>query len=255
MPRLLYAIPGALSKTPLGREEVVRRGGLLRAWAAPDMDVDIRDVDSGPGSIESAYEEYLSVPEAAELVIHAEDEGYDAAVLGCFGDPGIDALREVTSRLVVVGPGEAAFHLATMLGEGFGIVTVTRGVVNPLRHLAARAGLTTKLAGITVVDTPVLDLGEDVDKTLDRMTEAGRRLIEERDADVLVLGCMTMAFLDVTAELEARLGVPVVNPAKAAVKVAEALVGCGLRHSKRAYPLPAKLSAGTASSLAELRLG
>lgn len=253
--RILYAVPGPMSRTSLGPPELQRRSGKLQDWASTATKIDIRDTPRGPASIESAYEEYISVQEAAELVVHAEDEGYDAAVLGCFGDPGIDALREVTSRLVVVGPGEAAFHLATMLGEGFGIVTVTRGVVNPLRHLAARAGLTTKLAGITVVDTPVLDLGEDVDKTLDRMTEAGRRLIEERDADVLVLGCMTMAFLDVTAELEARLGVPVVNPAKAAVKVAEALVGCGLRHSKRTYPLPAKLSAGTASSLAELRLG
>jgi len=253
--RILYAVPGPMSRTSLGPPELQRRSGKLQDWSATDTKIDIRDTPRGPASIESAYEEYLSVPEAAELVVHAEDEGYDAAVLGCFGDPGIDALREVASRLVVVGPGEAAFHLATMLGEGFGIVTVTRGVVNPLRHLAARAGVTTKLAGITVVDAPVLDLGEDVDKTLDRMTQAGRRLIEERDADVLVLGCMTMAFLDVTAELEARLGVPIVNPAKAAVKVAEALVGCGLRHSKRAYPLPAKLSAGTASSLAELRLG
>lgn len=252
--RILYAVPGPMSRSRLGDEEVRRRGGRLQDWASSDTTIDIRDTPRGPASIESAYEEYLSVPEAAGLVVRAEEEGYDAAILGCFGDPGLDALREVTTRAVVVGPGEAAFHVAAMLGERFGIVTVTQGVVNPLRHLAARAGLAAMLAGVAVVDTPVLDLGEDMDKTLDRMTEAGRGLIEQRDADVLVLGCMSMAFMDVTAELERRLDVPVINPAKAAVKTAEALVGCGLRHSKRAYPLPAKLSAGTAGNLAELRL-
>jgi allantoin racemase len=37
----------------------------------------------------------------------------------------------------------------------------------------------------------------------------------------------------------------VVNPAKGALKLAEALVGAGLRHSKRAYPLPPKMAAGS----------
>ncbi|MGH3342705.1 MAG: aspartate/glutamate racemase family protein [Carbonactinosporaceae bacterium] len=252
--RIVYAIPGPMSRTSLGRQEVERRGAMLQGWASPGTAVDIRDAPRGPASIESAYEEYLSVPESAQLVARAEDEGYDAAILGCFGDPGLDALREVTGRMAVVGPGEAAFHLAAMLGERFGIVTVTQGVVNPLRQLAARCGLAGKLAGVAVVDTPVLDLAEDTGKTLRRMGEAGRRLVAERDADAIVLGCMSMAFLDVTADIEADLDIPVVNPAKAALKTAEALVGCGLRHSKRAYPRPAKLDRGTASTLAELHL-
>jgi allantoin racemase len=49
---------------------------------------------------------------------------------------------------------------------------------------------------------------------------------------------MSMAFMDVTPDLKARLGVPVVNPAKAALKLADVLIGAGLRHSKRAYPVP-----------------
>lgn len=39
-------------------------------------------------------------------------------------------------------------------------------------------------------------------------------------------------------------GVPVVNPAKAALHVAEASVGCGLGYSKAAYPVPTKLASG-----------
>jgi allantoin racemase len=86
------------------------------------------------------------------------------------------------------------------------------------------------------------------------MAAAGRELVEQRGADTLVLGCMSMAFLDVTAELEAELGVPVVNPARSALKVAEALVGSGLRHSKRAYPLPPKFASGRVAGPAALEL-
>jgi allantoin racemase len=252
MPRLLYAIPGAMSKTPLGKEEVERRGGLLRTWAAPDMEVDIRDVDSGPASIESAYEEYLSVESAAYLLRDAEQEGFGVAILGCFGDPGLDALREVCTAMPVVGPGEAAFHVAAMLGHRFGIVTVADGVVVPMRHLVARTGLSERLAGIAVTDLAVLDISGRREAALDAVCDRGRRLVEEAGADVLVLGCMSMAFLDVTAELEERLGVPVVNPARAALHMAELLARTGLRHSKKTYPVPAKLTAGSASRLEDL---
>lgn len=242
--RIVYAVPGPMSRTSLGQQELDRRAKLLGEWAAPGTETVVWDADRGPASIESAYEEYLSVPAAAELVVRAEREGYDATVLGCLGDPGLDALREVSAGMPVVGPGAASCHLAAMVGEQFGIVTVAQGVVNPLRHLVARAGLTDRLAGIEVIDVPVLELADDPAATVARAAGAARRLVDDRGADTLVLGCMSMAFLDLAGEVEDAAGVPVVNPAKAALHVAEALVGCGLGHSKAAYPAPAKLASG-----------
>ena len=252
--RILYVIPGPMSRTELGPAEVTRRGEVLRSWAAPGTAVEIRDVASGPASIESAYEEHLTVPATAEAMLEAERDGFDAGLLGCFGDPGADALRELLQRMPVVAPGEAAFHVAAMLGERFGIVTVASSVVRPLRQLVARTGLSERLAGLAVVETPVLELGRDPARTFERMAAAGRELVEQRGADTLVLGCMSMAFLDVSAQLESELAVPVVNPARSALKVAEALVGSGLRHSKRAYPLPPKLASGRVDAPAELEL-
>lgn len=252
--RIVYVVPGPMSRTSLGAAEVARRGAKLKEWAATGTDVSIQDVDRGPASIESMYEEYLSIPATAEAMLAAERDGHDAAVLGCFGDPGVDAYRELLTRMVVVAPGEAGFHLAAMLGDRFGIVTVTSSIIVPLRHLTARAGLEGKLAGIEVVETPVLELAEHFDRTLGRMREAGRRLVE-RGADTLVLGCMSMAFMDVTGRLEDDLGVPVVNPARAALKVAEAMVGSRLRHSKRAYPLPPKLASGSVPDPSALVVG
>lgn len=248
--RLLYILPGSLSRTETGKGEMERRRGVLRRLAAAEVEVDITDVPEGPASIESAYEEYLSVPGTLERVREAARQGYDGAIIGCFGDPGLDAARELV-EMPVVGPAEASMLLACILGHRFSVVTVLDSVVAPLRHLAAKIGVGDKVASVRAVDIPVLELARDRDRSVSRMIGAGRTAVEEDGADTLVLGCMSMGFLEAHREISSAVGVPVVNPAYAALKVLEALVGAGLRHSKRAYPLPPKLKAaevvGTAS--------
>ena len=241
--RILYLVPGPLSRAR-GLEELERRRSLLQSWAFAGTEVGIAENPEGPGSIESAYEEYVSIPGSMELAASAESDGYDAIILGCFGDPGLDGFREI---LVVpmVGPCEASMHLAAQLGHSFGIVTVLDSVVEPLRKLARVAGLDSRLATVLACDVPVLELGDD-------SYGAVRGACEEAIAagsDTLILGCMSMAFLGVAERLSAELGVPVINPARTALKTAEGLVSTGLAHSKRAYPVPPKLAAEAAALL------
>jgi allantoin racemase len=66
---------------------------------------------------------------------------------------------------------------------------------------------------------------------------------------------MSMTFLDVTAQLEAEMGVPVVDPARSALEVAGAMAGSGLRHSKSAYPLPPRVANGVVPGPAALEIG
>ena len=54
-----------MAQTELGVEELNRRKTILQSHAQMDTIVEITDVESGPSSIESAYEEYLSEPGAA----------------------------------------------------------------------------------------------------------------------------------------------------------------------------------------------
>ena len=84
----------------------------------------------------------------------------------------------------------------------------------------------------------MLDLAQQREATLDRIAGVGRNIAEEDGADVLVLGCMSMAFLEITDELQERTGMPVVNPVCAALKTAEMMVDMRLSHSKAAYPAP-----------------
>lgn len=243
--KIRYIIPGPIGRTDLGTEELIRRGNKLKEWAFPSTEVDIVAVKKGPASIESMYEEYLAIPETAKEVLAAQEAGFDAAIVGCFGDPGLDGIREITDMLVV-GPASASLTLAATLGHRISILTVTDSIMGPLRRLVWEAGVLDKLASIRAINISVIDLNKDHDGSLNRMIEAGKTAINEDGTEVIVLGCMSMGFLDVAEVMTKELGIPVINPSKTGLKVAETLVDCNLAHSKKAYMTPPKIEAGLA---------
>ena len=104
------------------------------------------------------------------------------------------------------------------------------------------------------VDIPVLELANDREATVEKMIKAGREAMLEDRAQALVLGCMSMGFLEVAEELQEVLGIPVINPSKVGLAMAETLVRSGLSHSKKAFALPPKLAAGKVVSLQELKV-
>src|SRR5215475_8837332 len=242
-----YITPCLISRSTLGAAVLERRHRALADWAAPDTHVSITEIPSGPASIESAYEEYLCVPALAEALLTAEREQVDAVIVGCFDDPGVEALREIATRTAVIGPGVAALHCSALLGTSIGIVAVPEP--GALRRLIAAHGMSGHVSGIEVLQSSVLGLHDDAAQTGAAIKSAASRLIRG-GADVIALGCMAMSFLGLDDYLQAELGVPVINPARSAVATAELIVRCGLLPSKRAYPLPPKMAAG--ASLADL---
>lgn len=233
-----YFIPGPMSRGPLGGGELERRRGYLERHAAPGTSVLVRDWPRGPASIESAAEEYLSVPGLLEAAPLLEAEGTGAIIVGCFGDPGLSGAREVTA-IPVVGPGQASGHLAAQLGSRFAVLTVVDEVVPAIRRQMRGHGLDGFLSEVLAVDVPVLELRGRRDEVVDELELAGRRALRN-GADALVLGCMTMGFLDVARDLQEQLGIPVVNPVLASLKLAETLVATGMAPSATAYPTPRK---------------
>ncbi len=233
--KILYQLTSPMEQT-LGEAEIARRRDVLRGYANLATAVEVRSTPHGPGSIESAYDAALVVPEMLQLAPEVERDGFDALIIGCFSDPGIDALREIV-EIPVIGPGTSAMHLAAQLGHRFSIISPLESggrVAARLRSL----GLDAKFASVRGIAMSVLDLAQHREATLARVADMGRRLVQEDGADVLVLGCMSMAVLDITDDLQVRLGIPVVNPVMAALKTAEMVVAMHLSHSKSAYPVP-----------------
>jgi allantoin racemase len=238
--KLLYQLTSPMEKTVLGAEEVARRREFLRQRAALGVEVEVRSLADGPASIESSWEGALVVPGLCEAVVRAQAEGLSAVIVGCFSDPGLDALRELTS-IPIVGPGAAALHLAAQLGTRFTIISPLDTAPGRGHERLRGLALDAKLASVRGVNMPVLDLARARDAVLDKLEEVGRAALRDDGADTLVLGCMSMGFLGITDDLQKRLDVPVVNPVTAALATAEALVAMGLSHSKVAYPMPRKL--------------
>lgn len=235
MVRLLYQMTTTKRKTDLGQAEVDRRLGYLRALVGPDVAVDIAAPEAGPPAIENRVDAAMAVPALLEAVVAAQDAGYDAVIISCFSDPGLDACRELVS-IPVTASGQASMHVAAQLGARFSIIAPNKGGGSRGRENPGKYGMTDRHASTRGAGLSVMDLARDRGRTLDRLTEVGRGAVEEDGADTLVLGCMSMAFHGIETELSERIGVPVVNPVPASIMLAELLARTGLSHSVVAYP-------------------
>jgi allantoin racemase len=240
--RIKYVIP-----FPFGEEGLANRAaGIPRGALRPDTVVDVVPVRNSfslehPSAGSSYYESMLLEMYVIEAALSAEDEGYDAVVMDSTSDSGIQVLRSRLS-IPVVGPGSAAAAVALLLGKRFSFIVYEEGhryVVEKIvetHHLSERCA-SIRSAGLQP-DFETL-LGSDPEEEIAHLVEAARRAVEEDGADTIVLGSTTMH--QAGERMQAELGVPVVNPAPAALALAELLVSLGLSHSKRAYPSPAIL--------------
>jgi allantoin racemase len=193
---------------------------------------------SGPASIESHYDEALAVPGLLAEIQAGEASGVDGYVIACFGDPGLDAAREVASG-PVVGIAEAGMHLATMLGRSFSIVTTLARTMGQAEHLVQRYGYTDKCRSIYACDVAVLDLDEPGSEARKLVVDYCRRAVEFDEADSVVLGCAGMA--DFCHDVSEQVGVPIIDGVTAGVLLVESMIKLGLRTSTRseyAPPLP-----------------
>ena len=182
----------------------------------------------GPVSIEGYFDEVFSIPGLIAEMTKMPDA--DAFVIACFDDTGLDAARCVTEA-PVIGIGEAAFHMASLVAGKFSVVTTLSRSVPAIEHNLHRYGLAARCARVRASDIPVLELENPASDARARISAEIERAIAEDHAEAIVLGCAGMA--DLAASLTRQHGVPVVDGVAAAVKLAEGLVGLGLKTSKR----------------------
>lgn len=225
-------------------------GESARRVAAPGTRIVASNPAGGPVSIESHFDEAISAVGVAEEVRKGEQEGTDAYVIACFGDPGLLAARELT-RAPVIGIAEAAFHLATMISTRFSVVTTLARTCIIAEHLLQSYGFAHHCRRVRAAEIPVLDLEDDGACALDRIVEECRRAKAEDGIGAIVLGCGGMA--DLADEIREAVGLPIVEGVTAAVKLAETLASLKLgtsKHGDLAFP-PGKRFTGQFEHLSE----
>ena len=208
-----------------------------RVAAAPGTEIVAVTSPTGPVSIESHYDEAISVVGMLEEVRRGEEETLDGYVIACFGDPGLLAAREV-ARGPVLGIAEAAMHAASLIATGFSIVTTLERTRIIAEHLVHSYGMERFCRRVRATDLPVLELENPASDARRVITEECRRALREDGSGAIVLGCAGMA--DLTQALTRELGAPVIDGVAAAVKLVEALIGLDLgtsKHGDLAYPI------------------
>lgn len=183
---------------------------------------------SGPAAIEGFYDEAMSVPGLLQVIRETAD--FDAVIIACFDDTGLDAARCLTDR-PVIGIGEAAYHMASMISNRFSVVTTLARSVPALEHNLHRYGLAARCARVRSAEVAVLELEHPGSDACNRISaEIGRAVNEDR-AEAIVLGCAGMT--DLAAQLAHDHDLPVLDGVTCAVGLAEAMVNLGLRTTRR----------------------
>jgi allantoin racemase len=210
----------------------------LSELGGPGMTLSSAFIPEGPPSIESRFDEVFSVPWLVVLAREAQRDGVDALVIDCMGDPGLAPLREAV-RIPVVGVAQTAMATAAMLAQRFGVVTVLDRTTPMVNELVDLYGHSRHYVGCSSIGVPVLKIHDDLAKVRSDLADAAVRLVEERDAAAIILGCT--GFLGCAAAIRSRLegagyDIPVIDPVPTAVAMAAALAGLGLSHSRISYP-------------------
>jgi allantoin racemase len=153
----------------------------------------------------------------------AEREGYDAVIMHCCSDPGLEEARRRVS-IPVIGPGEATLRAGAILGRRIGMTVPGTDSVAHHSEQVQQLGLADRVVGLEPINRPIGRYASQDPKAMtDALVAAAEKLVA-RGADVI---CPSgLAFIPVrvaAAEVSERLRVPVLDPALLAVRSAETL--------------------------------
>ena len=100
----------------------------------------------------SYYDMFIMEGIIVEAGMKAEEEGFDAVCINTVSDSGLSALRSRLS-IPVIGPGQSSFHIASMLGQKFSILTMWQPWVPIYTKTLNEYGLINRCVSIRDIDT------------------------------------------------------------------------------------------------------
>ena len=215
-------------------EEIERRERVANELVPDGDTVSLVKPTDAPLSVESAVEEQWAAAELLRLVEAHEDE-FDAFFVGCFGEPGLAAVREITPK-PVVGSATATFHTAAQVSDEFTVLTILDSTEPMVHRQIHEDHFGDQLASVRVVEAPVLEIDHGSDTLVRDMIATGQAAIEEDGAGALVPGCMSLSFMQVHDQIAGELGVPFLDPVRIGLGTAAMWARWGISQSASSYP-------------------
>lgn len=217
------------------QEEMALRCRILEEYTAPDTQLAMVCPQSSGVELNSALDVVLAAPEIVQLAADGQNAGFDAVVLYCFSDPVIDACREAL-RIPVIGGAQASCLAALNVCRSFGVILADEARLPEKKLFLRTLGVSPERIGqIAAVNLNGISPWADRETTFKKLLACGQKMMRETHTEAIVLGCFS--FLGLAEPLSRVLGIPVIDPAVAAVTTAESIVRQRLFTSKVSYPL------------------
>ena len=217
------------------QEEIALRCRILEEYTAPDTQLAMVCPQNSGVELNSALDVVLAAPEIVQLAAEGQNAGFDAVVLYCFSDPVIDACREAL-RIPVIGGAQASCLAALNVCRSFGVILADEARLPEKKLFLLTLGVSPERIGqIAAVNLNGISPWADRETTFKKLLACGQKMMRETHTEAIVLGCLS--FLGLAEPLSRVLGIPVIDPAVAAVTTAESIVRQRLFTSKVSYPL------------------
>jgi allantoin racemase len=199
----------------------------------PDTELGFKSVKTGLGEIRDYYSSYFNLLNKSDIVnqfIEAEKEGYEAAMVDCFEDPGVAEAREIVN-IPIVGPGETALLMGCLFGQKLGFVNLNEPKLFPKNEEFIRKNglwdraVTSPVRGISISTLKAFSRGWLLHNIItDAVDEKAQELIRD-GANVVIVSCCGLGPICTLGGLSRARGteVPILDPIAISLKTAEML--------------------------------
>ncbi len=217
-------------------EEYKRRADVARSYSTSEIEVGIVDTKASPYFYGiTPTEIQLVTPAYIESYKQAEKEGYHAVVPLGMLDLGVDGGKSAVD-IPVVGPMESSLHIASLLGDRFGLIIYHEKLLAFNRAIVRRYGMENKIVGFGVSGFDLPDITANREKVVENFLAEGKKLVAQ-GAEVIIPMRITQCPVHIKPDfVQEQLGVPVVEGIGAPIRVAAMLASLGLRQSRVRWP-------------------
>ena len=217
-------------------EEYQRRADVARSYSTAEIEVGIVDTKASPYFYGiTPTEIQLVAPAYIESFRQAEKQGYHAVVPLGMLDLGVDGGKSAVD-IPVVGPMEAALHIACLLGDRFGLIIYHEQLLAFNRAIVRRYGMEERIVGFGVSGFDLPDLTAHRDEVVQNFVNEAKKLVASGAEVIIPMGISQCPVHIKPDWLQAELGVPVVEGIGAPIRLAAMLAGLGLKQSRVRWP-------------------
>ncbi len=168
--------------------------------------------------LEYEFTNAFVITETLNAVFLAEKEGFDAFIIGCFLDPGLQAAREISKSMLVIGACEASVSLAGKFTHSFSVLLNDTKIEEEVSKNISNYGLNKHLNSFEYLGVDMHELAHDVEHSFQQLKKVTKNALQ-KNTEALIIGC-TVGNLYLKM-LQEEFKIPVIDPIISSILSAE----------------------------------